>query len=176
MKILYSFLRIFYPKASGFNPYFVLATVFFSQKILGFNRFVPWPVHHTSRVLYKKRIKIGNRSFPGWSNGCYIQGRNGIIIGDNLRMGPNVGIISANHNVNNYDQWDKSEPILIGNNVWIGMGAVVLPGVKIGDNVVIAANSVVNKDLPANSIAAGVPCKVLRDKGPYQGFDYSTLK
>jgi acetyltransferase-like isoleucine patch superfamily enzyme len=175
MKILYIILKLFYHKAKSFNPLYVLATVFFSQKILGFNRFVPWPVHHTSRVLNWKNIEIGERSFPGWNSGCYIQGRNGIKIGYNLRMGPNIGLISANHDPDDYDKWIKTDPIIIGNNVWIGMGSVVLPGVQIGDNVIIAANSVVNKSIPSNSIAGGIPCKVLKEKSPYKGKNYSKL-
>ena len=55
------------------------------------------------------------------------------------------------------------------------MNCVVMPGVEIESNVVIAANSVVSKNIPANSIAAGAPCKVIKDKEPYKGFDYSTL-
>jgi acetyltransferase-like isoleucine patch superfamily enzyme len=90
-------------------------------------------------------------------------------------MGPGVGLISANHDVNDYDSWPPAPPIVIGDNVWLGMNSVVLPGVTIGDNVVVASNSVVSKDIPANSIAAGNPCKVLKEKAPYQGKDYRRL-
>ncbi|MDD2941673.1 MAG: DapH/DapD/GlmU-related protein [bacterium] len=87
-------------------------------------------------------------------------------------MGPGVGLISANHNLDDYDKWDVAEPIRIGDNVWIGMNAVVLPGVKIGSNVVIGANSVVNADIPDNCLAAGIPCRVIKDKAPYTGKNY----
>jgi acetyltransferase-like isoleucine patch superfamily enzyme len=90
-------------------------------------------------------------------------------------MGPSCGLISANHDINDYDQWDVSEPIVIGNNVWIGMNVIVMPGVKIGNNVVIGANSVVTKDVPDNSIAVGSPCKVISEKQNYQGKDYSRI-
>ena len=56
-----------------------------------------------------------------------------------------------------------SKPVTVGNNVWIGVGATVLAGVTIGDNSVIGAGSVVTKDIPANVVAAGVPCRVLRE-------------
>jgi len=173
-QLLTLFLRIFYSKIYRADPLVVLGTVFFTQKIIGFNRLVAWPVHHTSRVLYRKRIKVGRRTFPGWSQGCYIQARNGIEIGHNLRMGPNVGLVSSNHEMEDYDKWAESGPIVIGNNVWIGMNSVVLAGVKIGDNVVVAANSVVNKDVPSNTIVGGSPCRELSSKPSYEGFDYGS--
>ena len=143
--------------------------------MLRINGRVSWPVHFTSRVLYPKRISVGNGTAPGLSGSCYIQGRNGIKIGHNVRVGPGVGLISANHDLDDYDRWPESEPITIGNNVWIGMNAVVLPGVTIGDNVAVGANSVVSKDIPSNSIAAGSPCKIIRQKKPYAGRDYSLI-
>ena len=139
------------------------------------NGSIPWPVHFTSRILNYKNINVGNRSAPGINSGCYIQGREGIVIGHNYRFGPNVGLISANHDPDDFDKWLNANPISIGNNVWIGMGAVVMPGTTIGDNVVIGANSVVTKDIPSNSVAGGTPCRVIKEKPPYQGFDYSTL-
>jgi acetyltransferase-like isoleucine patch superfamily enzyme len=166
------FIKLFYPLAKDANPYHILATVFLIQKIAGINRRIPWPVHFTSRVLFHKNIKLGARSFPGWSQGCYIQAKNGISIGNNLRMGPNVGLISANHNTDDYDLWVATKPIVIGNNVWLGMNVVVTPGVQIGDNVIVGANSVVTKDIPSNSIACGIPCKVIKTKPPYTGKVY----
>jgi acetyltransferase-like isoleucine patch superfamily enzyme len=171
--LLRPLLALLYPQALEASPVDVFATVFFAQKILGINRGIPWPVHFTSRVLYRKRIRIGHRSFPGWSQGCYIQARNGIEIGNNLRMGPHVGLISANHDPDDYDRWLPAEPIRIGDNVWIGMNSVVMPGVRIGNNVVIGANSVVTHDLPDNVVAVGSPCRAVREKPPYQGRDYA---
>lgn len=166
--ILFFWLNFFYPKAKSLERAYLLNR-FFSQKILRINGKVPWPVHPTSRVMYHKNIKVGNRSFPGNNIGCYIQGRSGIEIGNNCRFGPGVGLISANHALENYDVWLKSEPIRIGNNVWLGMNVIVMPGVQIGDNVVIGSNSVVTKDILSNSIAAGNPCKVLKEKDQYTG-------
>ncbi len=173
MTFLRFILRFFYRHIDGANPLYVLGTVFFSQKILGFNRFVPWPVHFTSRVLYHKNITLGKRSFPGWSQGCYIQARNGISIGNNLRMGPNVGLISSNHSNDDYDIWTETEPIKIGDNVWIGMNTVVMPGIEIGNNVIIGANSVVTKSIPDNCIAVGNPCKPIKEKQAYKGATFS---
>lgn len=173
-EFFFKWLRIFYPKSKGIN-FIYLLYYFIPQKILRLNGCVPWPVHFTSRVLYYKNIQVGNRTAPGMNANCYIQGRNKIIIGHNVRIGPGVGLISANHDLDDYDRWTKVPPISIGDNVWIGANAVVLPGVKIGDNVVIGAGSVVTKDIPSNSIAVGNPCRVIKEKGPYKGKDYSKL-
>ena len=175
MKLLTIFTNFLYPRCRGINPLHILYIAFIPQKILRINGSVPWPVHFTSRVLYPRKIKIGNRTAPGFNACCYIQGRNGIIIGHNVRIGPGVGLVSANHNMSDYDTWDKADPIVIGDNAWIGMNSVVLPGVRVGSNVVIGANSVVGKDIPDNSIAMGNPCKVIKDKPVYTGFDYSNL-
>lgn len=172
--ILFFWVKLFYPKSKGIENYRLLYFLFF-QKILRINGKATWPVHFTSRVLYTKRIKVGNNSSPGRNSGCYIQGRGGIFIGHNLRMGPNVGIISSNHDPDDYDKWIDAGPIEIGDNVWIGMNSVVLPGVKIGNNVVIGANSTVTKNIPSNSIAFGSPCKVVNTKSTYNGKDYSDI-
>ena len=172
---LFKWLRLFYPKAKGIHLLY-LAYVFVPQKILRINGCVPWPVHFTSRILYPKKITVGNGTAPGLSGNCYIQGRNGIDIGHNVRIGPGVGLISANHDMDDYDRWPPSPPLKIGDNVWIGMNTVVLPGIQIGDNVAVGANSVVNKDIPSNSIAVGNPCRVIREKAPYSGKNYRSLK
>ena len=171
---IFFWLRFFYPKAKGIGLAYLLY-YFIPQKILRINGFVKWPVHFTSRILYAKNISVGNRTAPGLNSNCYVQGRGGIKIGHNFRMGPGSGLISANHDLNDYDVWIQEDPIVIGNNVWLGMNAVVMPGVKIGDNVVIGSNSVVTKDIPDNSIAAGIPCKVLKEKEKYTGKDYSKI-
>ncbi len=174
LDFLFIGLKLFYPRFKGLKNYYLLF-FFFPQKILRINGSCFWPVHFTSRVLFSKNIKLGINSAPGLSNGCYVQAKNGIVIGNNLRMGPNVGLISANHNPDDYDQWLKTDSIKIGDNVWIGMGVVIMPEVQIGDNVIIAANSVVTKDIPSNTIAAGIPCKVIKNKAPYLGKDYGKV-
>ena len=104
---------------------------------------------------------------PGDTPGCYIQGINGIHFGSNIEIGPGVRIISSNHQEDDYSISKKSEPIYIGNNVWLGSNAIILPEVTIGDNVVIGAGSVVTKNIPSNSIAVGNPCRVIKHKKPY---------
>lgn len=87
-------------------------------------------------------------------------------IGDNVMIAPNVSLFTAGHPVHFEPRNQLLEyafPIKIGNNVWIGGNTVINPGVTIGDNSVIGAGSVVTKDIPANVIAVGNPCKVLRE-------------
>lgn len=93
-----------------------------------------------------------------------------IFIGDHTMIGPNVTLVTTGHPIRP-DLRERigqySEPIHIGRNVWIGAGVIVLPGVTIGDNSVIGANSLVTKDIPADSVAYGSPCKVVRPIGPH---------
>lgn len=89
-----------------------------------------------------------------------------VTIGDNAQIGPNVTITTAGHPVHpqaRNTHYEYGIDITIGDNVWLGAGTIVLPGVHIGDNVTIGAGSVVNKDIPSNVIAAGVPCRVIRE-------------
>lgn len=89
-----------------------------------------------------------------------------IFIGDNVLFGPNVTISAGTHPVHptlRKKQAQYNVPIHIGNNVWVGANSVILPGVQIGENTVIGAGSVVTKSIPANVVAVGSPCRVIRD-------------
>lgn len=89
-----------------------------------------------------------------------------IFVGNNVMFAPNVTVITGTHPIHpelRSKQAQYNMPVNIGNNVWIGAGAIILPGVSIGDNSVIGAGSVVTKDIPANVVAVGNPCKVLRE-------------
>ncbi len=94
-----------------------------------------------------------------------------IVFGDNVFIAPNCGFYTAGHPVDALERrkgLEYARPITIGNDVWIGAGVSVLPGVTIGDNCVIGAGSVVTKDIPANSVAVGNPCKVIKLINPIQ--------
>ena len=89
-----------------------------------------------------------------------------IYVGDNTLLAPNVVLATAAHPIdpelrNKGLQYNK--PIRIGKNCWLGTGVIVLPGITIGDNVVIGAGSVVTKDLPSNVVAVGNPCKIIKE-------------
>jgi len=89
-----------------------------------------------------------------------------IYVGDKTMIGPNVTIATAAHPIApelREKAYQFNLPVHIGKNCWIGAGAVILPGVSIGDNTVIGAGSVVTKDIPANVVAVGNPCRVLRE-------------
>ena len=89
-----------------------------------------------------------------------------IFVGDNVMFGPNVVLATAGHPVDPELRRRVAQfnlPVHIGNNVWLGAGVVVLPGVRIGDNSVIGAGSVVTKDIPPNVVALGNPCRVFRE-------------
>jgi acetyltransferase-like isoleucine patch superfamily enzyme len=134
----------------------------FCQRVLGINAEVPWNVHFTSQVTGE--VKIGRGVWVSFavSSGCYIQGGNGIEIGDDTIFAPGVKIISANHQAGNLTVWDKDEPIRIGKRCWIGTNAVVLPGVQLGDDVIVGAGAVVTKSFPAKEVIGGVPARSLK--------------
>lgn len=89
-----------------------------------------------------------------------------ITVGDHVMFGPNVTLVTAAHPISptlREKQIQYNEPVVIGRNVWIGAGAIILPGVTIGENSVIGAGSVVTRDIPANVVAVGNPCRVMRE-------------
>ena len=103
-----------------------------------------------------------------------------IYVGDHTMFGPNVTIATAGHPICpelREKGLQFNMPVRIGRNCWLGAGVIVMPGVTIGDNVVIGAGSVVTKDIPSNVVAVGNPCRVLREVGPKdQEFYYKDRK
>ncbi len=115
-----------------------------------------------------KNIHLGKRCYFNFS--CTLVDDGDIFIGDGCMFGPNVTIATAGHPIQpklRERQLQYNLPVHIGNNVWVGAGAIILPGVNIGDNCVIGAGSVVTKDIPANTVAVGNPCRVLREIGEH---------
>lgn len=132
------------------------------QKVMRLDTEAPSPVHPSSVVGPWLKIKMGKDVYPGFNVGHYIQAINGIIFGSNILIGPNVCIISANHDPANYDKYIDAPPIEISDNVWIGANSTILPSVKIGKNVIIGAGSVVTGDIPDDCIATGNPCRAIK--------------
>jgi len=105
------------------------------------------------------KISIGNNTLI--SNFCILDGD--IKIGNNVIFGPFCHLISDTHNYEkDISKGKGSTPIIIGNNVWVASNVKILRGVNIGDNCVIGAGSVVNKNIPNNSMASGIPAKIIR--------------
>ncbi|MFH1278337.1 MAG: acyltransferase [Candidatus Eisenbacteria bacterium] len=135
-----------------------------AKKILRINSSVPWPVHFTSTIHHPDKIRFGKGpNYPGDSPGTYIQALNGIEIGDDVNMAPGVGLISANHDLDDNTRHLPAPPIRIGNRCWIGMNAVLLPGVELGDRTIVGAGAVVTKSFPeGRCVIGGNPAKVIR--------------
>lgn len=141
---------------------FYITDVIF-RKILRHNSGVKWPVHFTSTIRSPENIVYGKDVYPGDSPGVYINAYNGVTIGDYTNIGPNVGIISTNHDPVNNDLHTKSAPIRIGRFCWIGMGAAILPGVDLGDFTIVGAGAIVTKSFPDGyCVIAGNPATVIK--------------
>lgn len=112
---------------------------------------------------YGSHIEVGKNFFANYN--CTLLDVAKIKIGDNCMLAPNVAIYTAGHPVHPVSRnsaYEYGKEVTIGDNVWLGGNTIVCPGVHIGSNVVIGAGSVVTKDIPDWSIAAGNPCKVIR--------------
>lgn len=108
-------------------------------------------------------VEAGDRFFA--NNNCVFVDPGKIIFGDDVKIAPQCGFYTALHPLDPEQRATGAEaayPIVVGNNVWFGGGVKVLPGVTIGDNAVIGAGSVVTRDIPANCLAVGNPCRVVR--------------
>ena len=162
------FLRLFLPFRKSFTrcveaynyPSFIFdykAYVFF--KIFGKKLY--WPHAKSCLISNERLIYVGRNAVVG-KPFCYIQGGGMVYIGHYTQLGPNVGIISTNHDT--YDQRKAiKKNIIIGDYSWIGMGAVITAGVELGPRTIVGANSTVTKSFPDGyCIIAGSPAKLIR--------------
>ncbi len=116
------------------------------------------------RCDYGYQTSFGARSFANF--GLVVLDVATVTIGDDVQIGPNVQLLTATHPLEpgpRRDKWEAAEPIVIGDNVWLGGGVIVCPGVTIGADTVVGAGSVVTQDLPAGVVAVGSPARVLRE-------------
>jgi acetyltransferase-like isoleucine patch superfamily enzyme len=126
-------------------------------------------VHPTVRVVpplwsdHGRSLRLGERVFL--NHGCTINDLGGVVIGDDVLIGPNVQILSAGHPADPAERRDGVvvARIEVGRGVWIGAGATVLQGVSIGEDSVVAAGAVVTRDVPDRVLVAGVPARVVRE-------------
>jgi maltose O-acetyltransferase len=115
-------------------------------------------------VDYGAHISVGARTFVNF--GLVALDVAAITIGNDVQIGPNVQLLTPVHPLEpgaRRDKLEAAKPITIGNNVWLGGGAIVCPGVRIGENTVVGAGAVVTKDLPANVLAFGNPARATRE-------------
>jgi acetyltransferase-like isoleucine patch superfamily enzyme len=146
---------------------------FFHRRILRQNANTGWAVHYTSTVIFPKNISRGINVFPGDSPGNFIDAANGITIGDYTNIGPNVGLLSANHDLVDNSKYETAAPIKIGRFCWIGMNAVILPGVELGDFTIVGAGAIVTKSYPDGyCVLGGNPAQIInyQDKDACEQF------
>ena len=175
-KKLYIILLAFYPEIPPSVlqrwPFFRVLLMGVFQRVFRINSDVLWPVHWSSIVSSQANIirRYPNWSTPGFNIGQYIQAANGIVLGDRVRLGPGVKLISADHDILDFDKHVSEKPIEIENFCWLGANVVVWPGVKLAEHTIVAAGAVVTKSfLGRNCVIAGVPAKVVKKIDPYTG-------
>lgn len=140
-----------------------------TQKVLGVNRHVPWPVSPSTRISNPQNITFDPDDlniFQGF--GCYFQNFDGhISVGKGTWIAPNVGIITANHDVHDPSRHSPGQDVIIGSACWIGMNAVILPGVILGDHTVVGAGAVVTHSFPdGHCVIGGVPARLIKHVEP----------
>jgi maltose O-acetyltransferase len=119
-----------------------------------------WPPFYCS---YGENTYLGDHVFINYQ--CVILDNNTVRIGNHVMIGPSVQIYTAAHDLRaetRIQGWEIAKPVEIEDNVWIGGGAIILPGVKVGRNAVVGAGSVVTRDVPANTVVAGNPARVIK--------------
>ena len=114
---------------------------------------------------FGKNIRIGRNVFV--NAGCHFQDHGGVVLGDGCQIGHNVVFATLNHGMAPADRHTTyPAPIVLGKNVWVGSNSTIVPGVTVGDNAVIGAGSVVTRDVPADTVVAGVPARPIRKTEP----------
>ena len=135
------------------------------QKIVGYNRACPFPVSFRSEIGNYKNLDFDVNDMNNFQHfGCYFQNYSGrISIGKGTYIAPNVGIITSNHKLDNLDEHEAARDVAFGQKCWIGMNAVILPGVTLGDKTIVGAGSVVTKSfLEGNCVIVGNPAKIIK--------------
>lgn len=119
-------------------------------------------IHIGARFFYPANIKIGKGSIIG--DNAFLDGRDRLTIGDHVDIASSVAIYNSEHDINSEDFHAVNEPVEIGDFVFIGARAIILPGVKIGKGAVVAAGAVVTKDVSEYAIVGGVPAEVIGER------------
>ena len=117
-------------------------------------------------VDYGSNVRLGSGTFLNY--GCSLADVAPIVLGEQVQVGPYVQLLTPVHPLDataRRERWETAEPITIGDNVWLGGGVIVCPGVSIGPDTVVGAGAVVTKDLPGGVLAVGNPARVVRGAG-----------
>lgn len=137
------------------------------QKFFRENSHIPWPVSLAIAIDDPERIQFHPDDINNFQTfGCYFSNAYGgiITIGKGTMIAPNVGIITTNHDVLDLNKHQMPKNVTLGENCWIGMGAIILPGVTLGNNTIVGANSVVTKSFSEGYVViGGNPAKVLKN-------------
>ncbi len=140
---------------------------FFVQKIIGYQRHIPYPVSFRMQVMNWENIHFDINDLSNFQKGgSYFQAASDahIYIGEGTYIAGNVGIITANHDLNDLSLSAPGKDVKIGKKCWIGMNSMILPGVVLGEHTIVGAGSVVTKSFPeGNCVIAGNPAKIIRE-------------
>ena len=168
-KVLFYFCCYLMNSVFNYIPCWFIRRLFL--KIMGASVGDNTTINMSQYILNPKNLKIGEGTHI--NRGCLLDARGGCYIGDNVSISYRVSLMTGSHDCNSKVFSGVYLPIFIDDYVWIGVGAIVLQGVKIGKGAVIAAGSVVTKDIEPYSIVAGVPAKVIGKRNP--DLDYKCL-
>ncbi len=137
---------------------------FFNCRRLGVNIGCPWPVSPRQQVVGARNIIFHPDDLNNFQTfGCYFQGVGTIDIGYGTYIAPNVGLITANHSLDDPEQHLPAKSIILGEQCWIGMNSMILPGVELGPHTVVGAGSVVTKSFPeGHCVIAGNPARLIK--------------
>lgn len=176
-KVLKNILRflfsVFYDKKYLRGRYFDIKRMGFywclrslSNRLWGDNRKIPYPVHPRTIVSNSKNVIFSVDDLHVFQTpGCYWQAHGAkIYVGSGCYVAPNVGIITTNHDVLDISKHIKGKDIILGDKCWIGMNAMILPGVELGKNTIVAAGAVVSRSFPEGyCVIGGIPAKKIKD-------------
>ncbi|NDV58982.1 acyltransferase [Bacteroides sp. 519] len=137
---------------------------FIWQKIFGINRHVPWPTSRNILIVSPQNIFFHPDDLNNFQTiGNYFQACEKIEIGKGTYIAPNVGLITQNHNLKELDKRGVAKEIIIGEQCWIGMNSMILPGIVLGKNTIVGAGSVVTKSFSEGGcVIAGNPAKIIK--------------
>ena len=133
-------------------------------KRLGINKKVRWPVNPQTIVVGANNIAFDSDDLHIFQTpGCYFQAIGHITFGKGCYIAPNVGIITSNHSLTNLKEHEPPKDVVLGDNCWVGMNSVILPGVKLGNNTIVGAGSVVTKSFESgHCVICGNPAKIIK--------------